>query len=335
MAHIHRTLRQLSLSLLVVGAVSASVPASAQDKGTVRLGHNRGWNNAALIIGISQGYFKQAGVTVVERSFNNPADIVQAIATGDLDAGVSPSGVLFTAVQRGVKVKGVAVVQGGQNPPVTFMVRTDSGINTVADLKGKNVAIGGFGGTSDLTVRYWASRAGLDPKTDYKTSFVPFQLMLPSLVNKQIDAAPIDAMLAMKVKQQYAGQLKPLFSYEDVTKTAIGSLHVNGLVLNFGTAFIERDRDAAVRFLEGYLRAVKTVLTEPKRAINEWSQASNDEAVKMLDSPPSLPADGKIYLDALQFEADMALKFGYIKQPMDLKVAIDHSLIEEAARRIK
>jgi ABC-type nitrate/sulfonate/bicarbonate transport system substrate-binding protein len=335
MPRLRQCLKPAIALLFAIGAATSAVPAAAQEKGTVRLGHNRGWNNIALILGISQGHFKQAGVTVIEKSFNNPADIVQAIATGDLDAGVSPSGVLFTAVQRGVKVKGVAVVQAGQNPPVTFMVRTDSGINSVADLKGKNVAIGGFGGTSDLTLRYWASRAGLDPKTDFKTSFVPFQLMLPSLVNKQIDAAPLDAMLSIKVKQQYPGQLKALFSYEDVTKVAIGNHHVNGLLLDFGTAFIERDRDTAVRFLEGYLRAIRSVQADPKRALNEWSQASNDETIKQLDSTPHLPADGKIYLDALQFEAEMAHKFGYIKQPMDLKLGIDHSLIEEAARRIK
>src|SRR5688572_32026818 len=115
--------------LLACAVLASPLVSTAQERGQVRLGHNRAWNNSALIIGISEGYFQRAGVTVVEKSFNNPADIVQAIATGDLDAGVSPSGVLFTALQRGVKVKGVAVVQGGQIPPVAFMARVDSGIN--------------------------------------------------------------------------------------------------------------------------------------------------------------------------------------------------------------
>jgi ABC-type nitrate/sulfonate/bicarbonate transport system substrate-binding protein len=313
----------------------AAFSCAAQERGQVRLGHNRAWNNSALIIGISEGYFQRAGVTVVERSFNNPADIVQAIATGDLDAGVSPSGVLFTALQRGVKVKGVALVQGGQIPSVSFTTRADSGINSVADLKGKTIAIAGFGGTTDLTLRYWLTRAGIDPKTEVKVTFVPFHLMLPSLMNKQIDAAPLDAMLNIKARQQFPGQTKVLFSYADVTQQAIGNLHVNGLILNFGDAFVERDRDTAVRFMEAYLRAIRDVHADPKKVLAQWSAASKDDTIRSLEAPPTLPEDGKIYLDAFKFEADQALKFGYIKQPMDVAKAIDNSLLDEAARRLK
>ena len=308
---------------------------TAQERGQVRLGHNRAWNNSALIIGISEGYFQRAGVSAVERSFNNPADIVQAIATGDLDAGVSPSGVLFTALQRGVKVKGVALVQGGQIPPVAFTARADSGINSITDLRGKTIAIAGFGGTTDLMLRYWLSRSGVDPKADVKVTFVPFHLTLPSLINRQIDAAPIDAMLSVKAQQQFPGQTKILFTYADVTKQALGNLHVNGLILNFGDAFIERDRETAVRFMEGYLRAIREVHADPRKVLSQWAAASKDDTIRSLEAPPTLPADGKIYLDAFQFEAEQALKFGYIKQPMDLRQAIDHSLLDEAARRIK
>jgi len=321
--------------LFALAVLASPIIAAAQERGQVRLGHNRAWNNSALIIGLSEGYFQRAGVTVVEKSFNNPADIVQAIATGDLDAGVSPSGVLFTALQRGVKVKGVALVQGGQNPPVAFMARADSGVNSIADLRGKTIAIAGFGGTTDLMLRYWLSRAGIDPKTEVKLTFVPFHLTLPSLINKQIDAAPIDAMLSVKARQQFPGQTKILFTYADVTKVAIGNLHVNGLILNFGDAIVERDRETAVRFMEGYLRAIKDVHGDPKKVLSQWAAASKDDTIRQLEAPPTLPADGKIYLDAFQFEADQALKFGYIKQPMDLRQAIDHSLLDEAARRIK
>jgi NitT/TauT family transport system substrate-binding protein len=329
MSHLCRKL------LLLLGVLAMPLAATAQERGQVRLGHNRAWSNPALILGITQGHFQKAGVTVTDKFFNNPADIVQAIATGDLDAGVSSSGVLFTSLQRGVKVKAVAVVQGGQTPPVAFMVRSDSGINSAADLRGKTVAIAGFGGTADLALRYWLARAGLDPKTDLKVTFVPFHLTLPSLVNKQIDAAPIDAMLSAKARQQFPGQTRILFTYEDVTKQAIGSTNVNALLLAFGNAFVERDRETAVRFMEGYLRAIAAVHTDPKRALNELAVASKDEAIRTLEAPTSLPKDGKVYADAFQFEADMALKFGYLKEPVDTRQAVDNSLLDEAARRIK
>jgi len=172
--------RQKMLRLLIVlGILGGSSAAAAQELSQVRLGHNRAWGNPALLIGITQGYFQRAGVAVTEKSFNNPAEIIQAIATGDLDAGVSQPGVLLTAIQNGVKVKAVAVAQGSHNPPVAYMVHVGSDIRSVADLRGKTAAIAGFGGTGDLYLRYWVARAGVDPKADMKIIFLPFHLTLP------------------------------------------------------------------------------------------------------------------------------------------------------------
>jgi NitT/TauT family transport system substrate-binding protein len=325
---------KILLSLVALAMLAGPFSTTAQER-QVRLGHNRAWNCVPLILGITEGHFQKAGVTVVEKTFNNPADIVQAIATGDLDAGVSPSGMLFTALPRGVNIRGVALAQGGQFPPVTFMVRTDSGINGPADLRGKTVAIAGFGGTTDLMLRYWLTRGGIDPKADLKLTFVPYHLTLPSLVNRQVAAAPIDPTLSIRARQEFPGQVKKLFDYEDITKAVLGNDHVNGLILNFGGAFVERDRETAIRFMEGYLRATRATKDDPKKALAEWSVASKNDAIRSLEALPSMPEDGKIYLDAFQFEADLALKFGYITQPVDIRKAVDHSLLDEAARRLK
>jgi ABC-type nitrate/sulfonate/bicarbonate transport system substrate-binding protein len=300
----------------------------------IRIGHNRAWANPALILGITRGYFAQAGITVTERVFNNPADIVQAIATGDLDAGVSSSGVLLTAIEKGVKVKAVALTQGGQVPPVTYMVRSESEIRTAADLRGKTAIIAGFGGTTDLTLRYWLDKGGVDPK-NVIIKFVPFHLTLPSLINKQVDTAPLDAMLSIQVQEQHAGQLRLLFSYEDISNMALGNDHVNGLLLVMGTAYIERDRQAAVHFLEGYIRSIRAIQADPKSALADWSDASNNPTIRKLPAPVTLPPDGKVYTDAFAFEAEQAYRFGYLKQPADVKVAIDNTLLDEAAKRVR
>jgi ABC-type nitrate/sulfonate/bicarbonate transport system substrate-binding protein len=260
---------------------------------------------------------------------------VQAIATGDLDAGVSTSGVLLTAIEKGVKVKAVALTQGGQVPPVTFMVRADSGIKSAADMKGKTAIISGFGGTTDLMLRYWLDKDGVDPKKDVTIKFVPFHLTLPSLINTQVDAAPLDCMLSIQVKEQYAGQLHPLFSYNDISNSTIGNNHVNGLVLVMSSAFVERDRDAAVRFMEGYLRSIRALQADPKAALNDWADASSNPTIRKLPEPVVLPPDGKVYRDAFNFEADQAFKFGYLKQKADVTAAIDDSLLDEAAKKIR
>ena len=328
------TFYRVLVFLIAVGSLASPLTSSAQER-QVRIGHNRAWNCVPLILGITEGHFQRAGVTVVEKVFNNPADIVQAIATGDLDGGVSPSGVLFTALQRGVGVKAVALAQGGQTPPVTFMVRSDSGITSAADLKGKTVAIAGFGGTTDLMLRYLLTQGGVDPKADLKLTFLPYHLTLPALVNKQVAAAPIDPTLALRARQEFPGQVRKLFDYEDITKKVLGNDHTNGLILNFGDAFVERDRDTAVRFMEGYLGALRAIRADPKKALADWSVASKNDIIRSLEALPVVPDDGKVFLDAFQFEADLALKFGYIKAPVDMRKALDNTLLDDAARRLK
>ena len=131
----------------------------------VRLGHNRGWSNPALILGLAQDRFKQAGINVVETEFTNPADIVQAIATGDLNTGATTGTTLFTAAQKGVKAKAVALLQGNNNPPVAFTVRTDSGINSPTDLRGKKAGVNNYGGNYDIYLRYSSPKTGSTPRT--------------------------------------------------------------------------------------------------------------------------------------------------------------------------
>ncbi|HEY7244016.1 MAG TPA: ABC transporter substrate-binding protein [Xanthobacteraceae bacterium] len=326
---------RLCLIIVTACALVGSAGAAMAQSREVRIGHNRAWANPALILGITRGYFARAGLTVSEKSFNNPSDIVQAIATGDLDAGVSTSGVLLTAIERGVKVRAVALTQGGQVPPVTFMVRADSGIKAPADMRGKTAIISGFGGTTDLMLRFWLDRGGVDPKKDVTIKFVPFHLTLPSLINKQVDAAPLDCMLSIEVKEQYPDQLRPLFSYKDISTSTIGNEHVNGLLLVMGTHFIERDREGAVKLLEAYVRSIRAIHDDPKAALNDWAAASNNPLILKLPQPVNLPADGKVYRDAFAFEAEQAFRFGYLKQKADTMAAIDDSLLDEAANRIR
>jgi sulfonate transport system substrate-binding protein len=315
-------------------AGSQPAPASAEPI-TVRLGHNRAWSNPALILGLAQDRFKQAGINVVETEFTNPADIVQAIATGDLDAGATPGTTLFTAAQKGVKAKAVALLQGNNNPPVAYTVRADSGINSPTDLHGKKAGVNNYGGNYDIYLRYWLAKYGLDPKNDLEILVIPVPSILPSLVNRQLDVGPLASLDSAKAKQQYGNDLKILFTYDDVMQDGVGSSHNNGLVLAFGDAFVQRNRAGAVRFLTAYLRSVQAMNADPQKALNDWADAVGNDSLRQLPAPPTIPDDGKVYTEALQFDADQGLRFGYLERPVDVRTVIDNSLIEEAANQLR
>lgn len=314
---------------------AALVASSAHAEDIVRLGHNRTWSNTALILGLANGDFSKFGIKVVEHEFATPADIITGIASGDLDMGTAPATNLFAAVEHGVKVKAVSVVQGRNNPPIAYMVRTDSGIDKVADLRGKIAGVNNYGGNYDLYLRYWLKRNGLDPEKDVKITIVPVPAMVPSLINKQIDIAPIASFDRVILNQRYPGQTKTLFDYDDVLKAGTGKTDANTLVLVVSDDFIAKHRDVAVRFMEGYVRAIEATNADPKKAVVEWAHVVNNKMLMNLAGPPTLPENGKIYPASLKFDAGLAYQFGYLKTPIDTRAVVDNSIVDAALAALK
>jgi NitT/TauT family transport system substrate-binding protein len=309
--------------------------SSAHAEDVVRLGHNRTWSNTALILGLANGDFSKFGIKVVEYEFATPADIITGIASGDLDMGTAPATNFFAAVERGVKVKAVSVVQGRNNPPIAYMVRTDSGIDKVADLRGKIAGVNNYGGNYDLYLRYWLKRNGLDPEKDVKITIVPVPAMVPALINKQIDVAPIASFDRVILNQRYPGQTRTLFDYDDVLKAGTGNINGNTLVLVVPEDFIAKRREVAVRFMQGYVRAIQATNADPKKAVVRWADVVGNSMLMNLAGPPALPENGKIYPDSLKFDADLAYQFGYLKRPIDTHEVVDNSIVDAALAAFK
>jgi ABC-type nitrate/sulfonate/bicarbonate transport system substrate-binding protein len=327
-------IRSIAICAMLTGALISISSTLAMADDTLRLAHNRAWSNPALLIGLSKGNFTTAGVKVAETEFTNPADMITAIAGGSVDAATSPSTTLASAVQKGVKVKAVALVQGNSNPPIAYTVLTTSGINSAADLKGKNAGVNNYGGSHDLVLRDWLEQAGINPK-DVNILTVPVPAMPAALINKQVDIVPFAAADIERVKQMYPGRTRVLFDYADVYRKATGADDMNGMLLVVSQAYIDRDRATLVKFLRGYLTAVRAMNANPKAALADWSNAVGNKSLLELPAPPTIPNDGKVYMKALQYEVESAIKFGYLQGPsVNMNVAVDNSLIEEAARSL-
>jgi taurine transport system substrate-binding protein len=91
-------------------------------------------------VGIANGDFaKSTGYQIDFRKFNSGADVFAAIASGDVQVGYVGSSPYAAATSRGLDVKAfyVTSISGIDE---ALVVRNGSGINTVADLKGKKLA---------------------------------------------------------------------------------------------------------------------------------------------------------------------------------------------------
>ncbi len=127
--------------LLTAGALAAFAwlgvsGAQAADKVVV------GYQTDALpsSVAIANGEFDKAtGVEIDFRRFNSGAEIFAAIASGDVQIGYVGSSPFAAATSRGLDVKAfyLASISGIDE---ALVVRNGSGINSLADLKGKKLA---------------------------------------------------------------------------------------------------------------------------------------------------------------------------------------------------
>jgi taurine transport system substrate-binding protein len=129
----HRIIKQTIGLVIAVLALNAL----AADKSVVI-----GYQTDALppSVGIANGdYEKATGYKIDFRKFNSGADVVAAIASGDVQVGYVGSSPFAAATSRGLDVKAfyLASISGTDE---ALVVRNGSGINSLADLKGKKLA---------------------------------------------------------------------------------------------------------------------------------------------------------------------------------------------------
>ena len=132
-----KLVKKLIAATVGVVMIAGAAAAIAADKKVVI-----GYQTDALpsSVGIANGDFeKTTGYKIDFRKFNSGADIVAAIASGDVQIGYVGSSPYAAATSRGLDVKAfyLASISGTDE---ALVVRNGSGINSLADLKGKKLA---------------------------------------------------------------------------------------------------------------------------------------------------------------------------------------------------
>src|SRR5262245_57612972 len=181
----------LLLTVLLLAAGCGSGPGQADTssgKPLTTLSLQLDWypnpDHVGLYTAIDHGFFQRAGLRVEPHQPSDVSDPIKLVATGRADLGISYEPELFFAQQQHAPVVAVcALVPQALN---SIIARTDAGIHTVADLRGKTIGEDGTQSTAaylDTVLR----SAGLDPAKDVHRVTVGFNL-LPALLSKKVDA---------------------------------------------------------------------------------------------------------------------------------------------------
>jgi NitT/TauT family transport system substrate-binding protein len=284
---------------------------------------------------ILQHYGKSYTVDPVR--FRGSAPQITALAAGELDIAALAFSSFGLAIQNAhmedLRVIGDLYQDGiGDYYSSEYVVRADSPIHKVEDLKGKIIATNGIGGAVDMAMRKMLRDHGLEDKRDYQVVEVQFPNMLATLSEKKVDLACLITPFSLEARK--TGTVRTLFTVKD----AMGETQTTLLAAR--TPFIAKNRAALVDFFEDWQRATRWFVDPQNRA----------EVVEILARATKEPAsafagwlftkddyyrdlDGRPNLKALQGNLDVQKELGFLKIAIDAQKYADLTLVDEAAKR--
>ncbi|GAA4959895.1 hypothetical protein GCM10023334_078080 [Nonomuraea thailandensis] len=164
-------------------------------------------SSASLFIAEKRGFFKEEGLTVKTEIIQAPTAVMPKIVNGSMDAFLTSYVSLMTINDSGAaKLKLFQHTMGGAPGFCAVVVSEGSPIRTVADLKGRTIAVNVLRTLGHTVVNAHLQQAGLKPD-DVKFVAVPFADQLGALAAGKVDAAWLAEPFLSAAKKDGAVQI--------------------------------------------------------------------------------------------------------------------------------
>jgi sulfonate transport system substrate-binding protein len=262
---------------------------------------------------------------------------ITALAAGELEiAQIAPNALALSIINANIddaRVIGDATRDGhdGYNSR-KYMVRTDSPIRKVEDLKGKILATNSIAGAMDTAMRVMLKKHGLEDKRDYQVVELDFPNMFPAVTSGKIDLASIP--LPFSIAAGKTGKVRTLFTMKD----AIGESDMT--VMTARASFIAEHRAALVDFFADLQRGLAWFYDPKNRgeALGLMATATKKTPADYADwlltkKDDYRDPDVRPNIKAVQDDIDRQVQMGFLKRGIDVKAHTDLSLLADAAKR--
>ncbi len=245
-----------------------AAPAVAADKISVMLDWYPNPDHAPIYLAQCEGFFAAEGLDVEIMVPGDPNDPLKLAAAGKVDLAVSYQPSVIMARDEGLPVVSIGVLV--QHPLSSIVYLKDSGIKTMADLKGKKI---GYSVEPLYRVLFEAAaeNAGLK-KSDYELYRVGFNLT-PPLLSGQIDAAVGAFRNFEAVQVELEGKSAGIFALEEN-----GVPDFYELVLITGDGNIKNRPEMLQRFMRALSKGIAMTTDKPKESLGMFLKMLPDLA---------------------------------------------------------
>jgi NitT/TauT family transport system substrate-binding protein len=288
---------------------------------------------APHLIALERGYFRDVGLNVEIVPFSNGAELLPALAQGQIQAAFCASGlVCLNALARGADVRYVADYQSaGQTErssgSIALVVRKDlwdtGAIRAAGDVIGRTIHApsGARGAGPWLDVAFWLQRHGLDPN-GVELSTLPFPDQLVAMQNQGIEVGY---------------QTEPLLSAglargAHAVLATIEEMHPNAQILSlmYWAGIDTMGPLVGERFMVAYLRGARDYLNAFEYGIDQETiidilvkhTTLKDPAVHRQSRHHWIDPNGTLNRATLEGDVAFLIQQGLLPAPIDLAPAI-------------
>jgi len=264
-----------TMIITTVALVSAPISiASAQslgdEKKTLRIGYFPNITHSQAVIGLNNGDFQKTlgdNVTVETFRFNAGPSAIESLLADRIDAtyiGPNPAinGYLLTGG------KDLRVISGASSGGASFIVRNDSGIETVNDLGGKKFASPQLGNTQDVALRKYLIDNGFNTvENGGNVTVLPIANadILTVFLKGEIDGAWVPEPWATRLVQEAGGKV----FVDEKSLWPDGKFVTGNLIVR--TDYLEKNPEIIKKLLEAHVDETLKINNDTAAAAKEFN----------------------------------------------------------------
>ncbi|MBB4124115.1 ABC transporter substrate-binding protein [Martelella radicis] len=323
-------MRKYMTFLMATALCGTGASAAMAEDLSLQLNWKAGGDHAPIYYALEQGWYEEAGVDLDVRQGSGSGASAKALAVGQADLAIIDTPTALQFIGNDTPIKGVFVAYN--DSPYGIYWKKSSGIETVADLKGRKIGAPAFDAARQMWIPI-ANALNLDPDS------VEWVNLQPTAKVAALQSGAIDATTHF-----YSVH----FIYEDVLGDDLGYALLRDEGLNpYGLAYFASDdsiaekHDAIEAMVHVTQRAFSACLEDPAPCAKALSQAvsmkESDAARELEYASRVIPgidnplAIGEWDIERVAADYDL-VEASFEITPFDPKTAVTNEFIDTSIK---
>ena len=322
-------------AMTALSAIASLVPASAQDGkfSASAIGRPPIFSNTFVDVGLTKGYWKNAGLDLNLRWFQRGTDTAKAVVTGDVQVGYTATPPALNLIASGAPV----VIIAGQ-PNQDWLLASDE-VKDCKSLKGKTITADGINNARTLFLQAVLKTCGVE-MSEIKMIDLANAPLVKAGIAEQIHQGiwHIDELAQVEHKTGKKWNRIP------VAKEIYDGLHYAVIIAS--KKAIQENREGVIKYLMGWIQTQKMMSSKDPKDQAEFAKIASGasqidlavakSAITDFQKLPYWVNDDGLGEKQLMAQVDQLVSVGVMKKearPGYDKI-VDRTLYAEAAKRL-